>query len=113
MLPPKKYLSQGRMPIICLFVLFLTTFIHAQVSDSLASVYTPVNENLFVNTKWKYTYTTHTQSNTIIHKASDEYKYFIFFRYDYSCQTYLNGVLTDGEWKLSCFNCVFRDGSCE
>ena len=52
----------------------------AQITDSNATIYAPVNENLFVNTKWKYTYTTHAESNTIIHKADEEYKYFIFFR---------------------------------
>ncbi len=73
----------------------------AQITDSNATIYAPVNENLFVNTKWKYTYTTHAESNTIIHKADEEYKYFIFFRYDYGYQTHLNGKLTDGIWKFN------------
>lgn len=73
----------------------------AQISDSTARVYAAINENLFVNTKWKYTYTTHAESNTVIHKADEQYDHFIFFRYDYGYQNYLNGTLTTGLWKLN------------
>ena len=73
----------------------------AQISDSNATVFEAINENLFVNTKWRYTYTTHAQSNTIIHKADEDYRYFVFFRYDYGFQTHLNGRLSDGFWKLN------------
>ncbi len=64
-------------------------------------IYPPINENLFVNTKWKYTYTTHAESNTVIHKADEDYEYFVFFKYDFGYQMYLNGTLTDGIWKLN------------
>ncbi|MCP4438451.1 MAG: hypothetical protein GY810_05860 [Aureispira sp.] len=67
--------------------------------DSLG--YAAINENLFVNTKWQYTYTTHAESNTIIHKADKDYEYYLFFKYDYSYEMYLNSKLTYGEWKLN------------
>lgn len=86
----------------CLWgLLSATASVQAQVSDSSARVYAAINENLFVNTKWKYTYTTHAESNTVIHKADEQYDHFIFFRYDYGFQNYLNGTLTDGLWRLN------------
>lgn len=86
-----------------LWVALLLMSLHttAQVSDSLAPVYLRINEHLFINTKWKYTYTTHAESNTIIHKADEDYNYFVFFRYDYGFQTFLNGTLTGGLWRLN------------
>ncbi len=73
---------------------------YAQV-DSIAVAYPAINENMFLNTKWKYTYTTHAQSNTVIHKAEEDYRYFLFFKYDNSYQMFLNGKLTEGVWKLN------------
>ena len=54
-----------------------------------------------METKWKYTYAIHLESNTIIHKAEDFYDYFIYFRYDYRYQQYLNGRTTKGTWSLN------------
>ena len=67
----------------------------------MVAAYPAINENLFVNTKWQYTYTTHAESNTIIHKAEEDYEYFIFFKYDYSYQTFLNGNFKEGGWELN------------
>ena len=55
---------------------FLCGNLNAQITDSTATIYPAINENLFVNTKWEYTYTTHAESNTVIHKADDDYDYF-------------------------------------
>ncbi|MBI5915854.1 MAG: hypothetical protein HY842_10785 [Bacteroidetes bacterium] len=59
------------------------------------------DERLFVESKWKYTYTLHAESNTIIHKADNAYDFFLYFRYDYTYQEYLNGKLTKGNWSLN------------
>lgn len=59
-----------------------------------------IDERKLVETKWKYTYALHLESNTIIHRAEDTYEYFLFFRYDYSYQEYLNGKFTKGDWQL-------------
>lgn len=59
-----------------------------------------VDERRFVETKWKYTYALHLESNTIIHKAEDAYEYFLFFRYNYTFQQYLNGKFSGGSWGL-------------
>jgi hypothetical protein len=83
------------------WLLTFSSAVCAQISDSSARVYAAINEDLFVNTKWKYTYTTHAESNTVIHKADEQYDHFIFFRYDYGFQNYLNGTLTTGLWRLN------------
>lgn len=88
--------------IVALNILYLSSsLLVAQSTLVDSSAYAAINENLFVNTKWKYTYTTHAESNTIIHKADEDYKYYLFFKYDYSYEMYLNSKLTYGEWKLN------------
>lgn len=88
------------LPIVLGSIFLLISNLHAQ-SDSTKIAYSTINEDLFVQTKWKYTYTTHAESNTIIHKAEEDYEYFVFFKYDYTYQTYLNGKFMGGDWKLN------------
>lgn len=79
---------------------FLATA-HAQ-QDSIRQIsYPAINENLLVQTKWRYTYTTHRETNTVLHKADADYNYFLFWKYDNTYQMYLNGELTAGTWKLN------------
>ncbi len=63
--------------------------------------YPAVNENRFIETKWRYTYALHVESNTTIHQADDDYDFFIHFKYDYSYEQYLNGKMTRGNWSLN------------
>ena len=58
------------------------------------------DERLFIEAKWKYTYTLHAESNTIIHKADNNYDYYLYFRYDYTYQEFLNDRLNRGNWSL-------------
>jgi hypothetical protein len=58
------------------------------------------DERLFIESKWRYTYTLHLESNTIVHKADKSYDFFLYFRYDYTYQESLNGKLTRGNWSL-------------
>lgn len=60
-----------------------------------------IDERKIVETKWKYTYALHLESNTIIHRAENAYEYFLFFRYDYTYQEYLNGKFAYGRWNLN------------
>ena len=60
-----------------------------------------VDERQIVETKWRYTYATHVESNTIIHQAEGDYEYFLHFKYDYTYEQYLNGRLTKGNWSLN------------
>lgn len=59
------------------------------------------DERLLIESKWRYTYTLHAESNTIIHKAENNYDYYLYFRYDYSYQEFLNDRLNIGEWNLN------------
>lgn len=58
------------------------------------------DERLLIESKWRYTYTLHAESNTIIHKAENQYDYYIYFRYDYTYQEFLNDRLNLGDWRL-------------
>ena len=86
--------------------LLLNTFVsgdsYAQV-DSLGwgTNYPAVPERMIAETKWRYTYAIHLESNTIIHQAEDFYDYFLHFRYDYTFEQYLNGQMTRGAWSLN------------
>lgn len=83
--------------LLCFFTLSLT----AQSRNyQKGDAFFQVDERRLVETKWKYTYALHLESNTIIHKAEDAYEYFLFFRYNYTHQQYLNGKFSSGSWGL-------------
>lgn len=65
------------------------------------AIFNAPDERLFVESRWRYTYTLHSESNTIIHKADKNYEFFLYFRYDYTYQEYLNGKLSRGNWSLN------------
>lgn len=56
--------------------------------------------DLLPETKWKYTYALHLESNTIIHQAENYYDYYLHFRYDFIYVQYLNGKISKGNWSL-------------
>lgn len=87
----------------CLVVLgsCLGAPLSAQITDSTVRQYPAINEDLLIHTRWKYTYTTHAQSNTVIHRADETYDHFVFFRYDYFFLMYLNGTHSTGQWHLN------------
>ena len=62
--------------------------------------YPAVEEREIVETKWRYTYAIHLESNTIIHQAENFYDYYLHFRYNYTYEQYLNGTMTRGTWSL-------------
>ncbi len=89
---------------ICLFFLFILSSalqLQAQI-DSVAwgTHYPAVAERQIVETKWRYTYALHLESNTIIHQAKENYEYFLHFRYDYRFEQYLNGTMSRGPWSM-------------
>ena len=59
-----------------------------------------VDERKLVETKWRYTYAIHLESNTIIHQAENFYDFYLHFRYNYTYEQYLNGVMSRGPWSL-------------
>lgn len=56
--------------------------------------------DLLPETKWKYTYALHLESNTIIHQAENFYEYYLHFRYDFIYEEHLNGKNSRGNWSL-------------
>ena len=82
---------------LLLVALFLSVNLLAQEGEG--SFFRP-DEKLLIESKWHYSHTLHAASNTIVHKAEDQYDYYIYFRYDYSYQEFLNDRLNKGKWKL-------------
>lgn len=75
--------------------------VDAQTRSTSDSPYGTVNEDKLIETKWKYTYALHVESNTAIHQADEKYEFFIHFKYDFSYQQFLNGKMTRGNWSLN------------
>jgi hypothetical protein len=67
------------------------------------------NQSL-LETKWRYAYMLHSESNTVIHKAVDEYNYFLYFKLDNTYEQFLNGARAKGNWTIdgSRLNYSFR-----
>lgn len=81
---------------LCLLLFLLTSSLFAQQSS-----YYQIDDRLLVETKWKYTYALHLESNTIIHKAEDVYEFFLYFKYNFTYEQFLNDKLTKGTWSLN------------
>lgn len=52
-------------------------------------------------TKWRYTYTLHTESDMVLHKANNNYQFYLYFRFDNTFQQILNGKSSFGIWLLN------------
>jgi hypothetical protein len=87
--------------LILFFFLSTMTIVEAQV-------YVKINEDDLIETKWRYTYTMHLETNTIIHQSEDTYQHFLYFRYDSTYEQFLNGSLTVGHWNLAGNNLKYQ-----
>lgn len=56
-------------------------------------------EQLF-ETHWRYTYTLHVETNSIVQQAGDQWRHFMWFRYDSICRQHLNGKISESSWRL-------------
>ncbi len=88
----------GKLIGISLWCLF-SQVLWAQQQPYRAS-FGAVDEQLLIETKWRYTYTLHLQSNTIVHRADGQYDWYLYFRYDNSFWEYLNGKSRQGQWRI-------------
>lgn len=98
------FMSKTNQYIFLLLGIFLSMNIIgvAQVDSSgWGTRYPAADERGIIETKWRYTYAIHMESNTIIHQAENYYDYYLHFRYDYTYDEYLNGRLTRGTWSLA------------
>jgi len=76
-------------------------------TPSTSSLYT-IDERKFVETKWRYTYTIHLESNTIIHQADEKYDFYLHWRYDYTFEQFFNGKFSKGTWSLKDVDLFFQ-----
>jgi hypothetical protein len=60
-----------------------------------------VDENMLMNTNWRYTRTTHEATGESIHTASKSYQYYLNLKFDYTYESYLNGKTSKGTWLLN------------
>ena len=89
----------GKLNVFILIQLFIcSNLLNAQEATTH---YGSVDDRLLIETKWRYAYTLHVESNTIIHKADELYDFYLYFRYDYSYQEFLNGSYSDGKWNVN------------
>ena len=58
-------------------------------------------ERTIVEAKWRYVYTVHVGSNTVIHEAGSDYDFYLYWRYDYTAEEYLNGRYERKAWALA------------
>jgi len=87
-----------------LFIVIICACTLQAQNDSIPTAkrsYPPINENDLIETKWKYTYTAHVETNNIVHKADAGYDYYLHLRHDYTFEYYLNGVTAEGPWVLN------------
>jgi hypothetical protein len=79
-------------------VLLLCAFVQTDIGQVAAIK--AIDDRLLVETKWKYTYTLHLESNTTVHQAVDAYQFFLYFKYDYTCKQFLNGKHATNAWSI-------------
>jgi len=65
------------------------------------SGYPAIKENLLIESKWLYTYTSHAPTNSVIHKADESYEYYLYLKFNNTYEHYLNGNTSNGDWLLN------------
>lgn len=85
---------------LCFLSLPLLALYAQQNEGGWGTHYKAVEERMLAETKWRYTYAMHLESNTIIHQAEDFYEYFLHFKYNYVVEQFLNGRMTRGPWSV-------------
>ncbi len=80
---------------------FLMVMMNFHLVVSAQTGYSPIDENLLIESKWLYTYTSHAPTNSVIHKADESYEYYLYLKFDNTYEHYLNGNTSDGDWLLN------------
>ncbi len=95
--------------LIILFSLLALGFLKAQDPTIVRKFGLPlVKDYNLIGTKWKYAYTTQVASKTVVHRADDNYQFFLFFKYDFTYEQFLNGRFDKGDWVLSGNNLKYK-----
>lgn len=89
-----------------IFILFCLWSIAAHAQYSFSADASALRE-----TKWRYTFTAHVESNRVLHKAERNYQYYLYFRFDNLYRQFLNGSSTTGSWTMqgTTLNYEFQD----
>jgi hypothetical protein len=88
--------------LIVLISFFVFGHLKAQDPDLVRKFGLPIVKDYnLIGTKWKYAYTLQVESKTVVHKADDNYQYFLYFKYDFTYEQFLNGKFEKGDWVLS------------
>jgi hypothetical protein len=69
--------------------------------NTKAQSFVSFDASAFRETKWRYSYMLHVESNTVLHKADAAYQFFLYFRFDQSYQQFLNGNYSMGAWQFA------------
>ena len=80
---------------IFIYWILLINPIAAQ-SDSVSRI----DAQLLYETKWQYIQTLHAESNTAVHQSTAGHRYYLYFKYDYTFEQFVNGNLTKSKWAL-------------
>lgn len=83
-------------------LLFASILVSGQepTPETTASNLVQIDDRLLIEAKWRYTYALHVESNTIIHQAENFYDFYLFLRYNYTYEQYLNGQFSKGNWSI-------------
>lgn len=79
-----------------IFILFCICTINTNAQSFFS-----YDANALRETKWRYSYMTHAESNSVLHKAEKAYQFYLYFRFDQSYQQFLNGNYSMGAWQLA------------
>ena len=79
----------------------LATCVMLSVRAQTAPIDSALIERTIVEAKWRYTHTLHVESATVIHEAGAEYDFYLYWRYDYSAEEFLNGKYERKGWALA------------
>jgi hypothetical protein len=89
-----------------LTTLFLFFSIFYQIGFSQKSL--SLGGSQLIESKWRYAYILHLESGTVLHKAEDDYNYYLYFKSDFTYQQILNGQFSQGIWSSSGDNLQYR-----
>ncbi len=96
------------LKIVTIFGLFIFFSVHAAAQEKRKTV---VEQNLF-ETKWRFVSTKQLESLQTIFRADDSNETYLYFRFDHSCQQFLNGKIVQEKWTLSGINLELKFQKC-
>jgi hypothetical protein len=72
-----------------------------KAQDANGFLFRNIDESQFYETQWRYTYTLHLESKTIVHNGNDNFEAYYYFRLDHNFETNVNKVSSSSSWKIN------------